>query len=174
MLLGEQFDGAIHVRCGDRFRLAFGRQALVFGQLKFRRGLDGGGELQRLAAAKLDFLDVRRADHGDFFLVQRLAVRIADELAFDLVLDVRLVFFEHHGAGRLAGTEPGQRRLFLKVLRDRVKSFVHGLRVHFHPQQFFARSQIFDGDIHNNLFVKRAVQGSRPPRISSMVLMACP
>jgi hypothetical protein len=101
-------------------------------------------------AAKLDFLDVRIADGGDFFLVHRLAVRIADELAFDLSLDVGLVFFEHEVARRLAGTEARQRGLLLKVLGDGVKGLVHGLRVHFHPQQFLARGQIFDGDVHNN------------------------
>jgi hypothetical protein len=90
------------------------------------------------------------ADDGDFLFVERLAVIVADELALGLVLDVRLVFFGDHVARRLAGTEAGQRGLLLEILRDGVKDFVHGLRVHFHPQQFFARRQIFNGDVHNN------------------------
>ena len=52
-------------------------------------------------------------------------------------------------ARRLAGAEAGQRRLLLEILRDGIKGFVHGLRVQFHPQQFFARGQIFNGDVHN-------------------------
>jgi len=52
--------------------------------------------------------------------------------------------------GALPGRKPGSDACFLKVFRDSVESFVHSLRVHFHPQQFFARSQIFDSDIHNN------------------------
>ena len=159
----EQFHRALHVRVGDGLGLAFDPQSFVIGHLKFRRGLDGGGKLQRLAAAKLDFLDVRVADHGDFLFVHRLAIRIADELALGLGLDVGLVFFGHQLARRLARAEPGQRRLFLEILRDGVKGFVHGLRVHFHPHQFFARGQIFNGDIHKNSLVSepRSLRESR-------------
>ena len=60
-----------------------------------------------------------------------------------------LVFFDHHGARRLAGTEPRQRGLLLEILRDGIKDFVHGLRVQFHPQQFLARRQIFNGYVHS-------------------------
>ena len=44
------------------------RQALVFGQGKFRRGFHGGDKMERLAAGELDFLDVRREHRGDFLL----------------------------------------------------------------------------------------------------------
>ena len=118
--------------------------------MKFRRSLDGRSELQNLSASELDFLDVGLADGGDFFLVERLAVILTDELALGLVLDVGLVFFGDHVARRLAGAEAGQRGLLLIILGDGIKDFVHGLRVHFHAEEFFARCQIFNGDIHNN------------------------
>ena len=158
VLLRQQPQRAFHVRVGDGLDFAFGGQALVFRQLKFRRGLDRRGELQVLPAAKLDFLDVRVADDVDFFLLERLAVSVADELALDLVLDVRLVFLEHEGARRLARTEAGQRGLLLEILRYGVKGLIHGLRVQFHPQQFLARRQIFNGDIHNKFSRQRAAQ----------------
>jgi hypothetical protein len=121
--------------------------------LKFRRGLNGRGELEILPAAELDLLDVRLADDGNFFLLQRLAIRVADELAPGVALDVGLVFFDDEVARCLAGPEAGQRRLLLIVLRDGVEGFVHGLRVQFHPQQFLARGQIFNGDVHNDFLL---------------------
>ena len=151
MLLRQQSQRALDVRLRDGFDFAFGGQPFVFRQIKFRRGLDGRGELQILPATELDFLDVRVADHGDFLFFERLAVMVADELAFDLVLDVRLVFFEHEGARRLARTEARQRGLFLEILRDGLEDFIHGLRVQFHPQQFFARGQIFNSDVHSKI-----------------------
>jgi hypothetical protein len=39
--------------------------------------------------------------------------------------------------------------------------FVHGLRVHFHAEEFFARRQIFNGDVHNKIsqnLILRAAQ----------------
>jgi hypothetical protein len=38
----------------------------------------------------------------------------------------------------------------LKFLCRVIEGLVHGLRVHFHPQQFSAWRQIFDGNIHNS------------------------
>ena len=139
----EQFHRALHVGVGDGFGLAFDRQTVVIGQLKFRRGLDGGGELQRLPAAKLDFLDVRVADHGDFLFVHRLAIRIADELAFGLGLDVGLVFFEPPArAAPCPGGSPAATACFWKSFVTASKtsstafaststrsSFLHGARV---------------------------------------------
>ena len=68
------------------------------------------------------------------------------------VLDVLLVFVQHHLARRLAGPETRQVGLALKILRHGLEGFIHLLRVHFHPHQFLARGQIFYRYIHNKPF----------------------
>ena len=155
LLLAQQVERAFHIRFRDAFRLAGDGQALVFRQRKFRIGLDGRGELQRLAAAKLDFFDVGVAEDVNFLFLHRLAIGIADELAFDLVLDVLLIFLEDQLDRRFAGAEAGEIRLLLKVLRRGREGFVHRLRVHFHSHQFFARGQIFNRNVHKNLSCSR-------------------
>ena len=93
VLLRQHFERAFHIHIHDGFVFAFDGQAFVFRQLKFRRGFNRRGKLQIFPATELDFLNVRIANDGDFFLVQRLAIGIADEFAFDLVFDVQLVLF---------------------------------------------------------------------------------
>ena len=149
----QQIQRPLHIGVGDGLGFVPDPQSLVLGHLKFRRGLNGRGELQRLAAAKLDFLDVRITHHGEFLFVERLAIRFADELALGFRQDVGLVFPGHQVARRLAGAETRQRRLLLKILRDRREDLVHGLRVHFHPHQFFARGQLLYGHVHKNPLV---------------------
>jgi hypothetical protein len=55
----EQVDGAFNVFIGDLGGFALGRQSLVFRNFEFGSRFDGGSELKRLAAAELDFFNVR-------------------------------------------------------------------------------------------------------------------
>ena len=99
----------------------------------------------------MNFFNIGIADDGKLLFLNRLAVGVADELALGFILDFRLVFFGDHVARSLARTEARQRRLLLDVLRDGVKRRVHGGGVQFHPQQFFARGQIFNRYVHSKI-----------------------
>ena len=138
-------------------------QALVFGQLELRRRLDRGGKLQRLPAAELDLLDVGVAQHVQFLLLDRLPVGLGDELALGLLLNVLLVFPQHHLARRFARPKPRQVGLAPKILRHGLEGFIHLLRLDFHPHELLARGQILYRHIHKQTFplVAKKVQRSR-------------
>ena len=162
-LLAQQVERLLHVRVGHGPQLALDRQALVFGQLEFRGGLDRGGELQRLAAAELDLLDVGMAQHIQLLLLDRLAIGLGDELALGFVLDVLLVLPQHHLARRFARPKAGQVGLAPEILGHRLEGFIHLLRFDFHPHQLLARGQIFYCYIHKQTFplVAEKVQWAR-------------
>src|SRR5207302_432235 len=81
--LAEEIQRVLDIGLGHGGGFAFDGQAVVFGELEFGGGFDGGGELEGLAAAELDFLDVRVADDVEFLLVHSLAVGVGDELLLD-------------------------------------------------------------------------------------------
>ena len=97
-------------------------------------------------------VDIGVAEHIEFIFFERLAVGVGGELAFDLFVDVLPVLLDDHVARRLAGTEAGKRGLFLIILGDGRKGFVHLLRLDFDAHEFFARSQIFYGYVHRQAF----------------------
>jgi hypothetical protein len=68
------------------------------------------------------------------------------------LLDFLLEPFGHHVLGGLAGPEAGQPGLVLEAGGDFREHGFNFFRFDFHPQQFFARPQIFNGHIHKQPF----------------------
>ena len=151
-LLAQQVERPLDIRIGHAAQLALNRQALVVGQFELGGGLDGGRELQRLAAVELNLLDVRLAQHIEFLLLDRLAVGLGDELALGLVLDLLLVFPQHHLARRFARPKAGQAGLAAEVLHDCFEGFIHLLRFNFHPHELLTRGQTLYCYIHKQAF----------------------
>ena len=151
-LLAQQVERLLHIRLAHRPQLAPDGQGLVFGQLEFRGRLDRGRELQRLAAAELDLLDVGMAQHIEFLLFHGLAIGLGDQLALRLFLDVLLVHPQHHLARRFAWPKAGQLGLAPEIRRHRLEGFIHLLRFDFHPHQLLARGQTFYCHIHKQTF----------------------
>ena len=109
--------------------------------MEFGGGFDRGGELEGLAPAELDFLDVRVADDVEFLLVNGLAVGVGDEFLFDFLVDVLFVAFGDHVTRGLARAEAGEAGVALKILERGIKGGIHVGGFDFDPDQFFAGSQ---------------------------------
>ena len=150
-LLTEQVERFHHISLGHFLGFAFDRQPFVFGQFKFRMRLDGGGEHQRLTALELDLLDVGIADHLNVLFLERVTVSITDELALHLFLDRVAMFFEDHGDRSFANAETGDVGFLLETFLDGGERGVHGGGVQFNADEFLARSQIFDCDVHKGI-----------------------
>src|SRR5204863_5243242 len=137
--LTQNFERPRHIFVRDSPSLAFDRNAFVFGKLKLRSGLDGGSKLQRLAAAKLDFLDIRIPQYLQVLLIHRFFVSLRDEFALGFLLNILAILTQYHVPWGFPGAETRQFGLFLKVLGDRVEGLIDLLNLDFDPHQFFTR-----------------------------------
>ncbi len=146
---------------GHAFGFDLHRDTLVLRQFKFRSGLNGGGELQRLAAAELDFLDVRVAEHIELLFIHGFLVRVRDQLALGFVENFLLILAQHHLPRGFTRAEARQIRLPLKIFRRVINGFIDLLNIDFEADQLFAWRQIFYGNIHKeNLSVTRLIRSA--------------
>ena len=104
--------------------------------------------MQCLAVVKLNLLDVGVTEHIQFVLFDPLPIGLADELAFDLLVDVLGVLLEDHGFGRLARPEAGHLGVADKILRDRHEGLIDCFGIDFEAHQLLARRQSFHRYIH--------------------------
>jgi hypothetical protein len=109
---GEHFSHARHLLVnlllGDGLLLDLDGDALVLWQLELRRHVNRDGEGRAGRGREEHGADVHDVNRGDFFLFERLAVELADEGAFDLLVNVRAVVAFDDGAWRLSRAETGR------------------------------------------------------------------
>ncbi len=142
----------LHVRVGDGSSLPLGGEPAIVGHFKVRGGFDLGDKLQRLAAAKLDFFDLRVAHHIELLIFERLLVGLGHELFFGPVPHFFFVFLEEHLLRGLSSAEARQGDLLLQDFDGVVESFIDRFGIDVKPHQFFARGQILYRHIHNKPF----------------------
>ena len=97
-------------------------------------------ELKRLAARELNFLNIGVRDGFELLVLNALTIAVGHELAADFLFTVFFVLFDHHVLGGFAGSEPRQRGVAQKILRDCLECFVDLFRIDFEAEQLFART----------------------------------
>ncbi|MEZ6196980.1 MAG: hypothetical protein R3F20_14835 [Planctomycetota bacterium] len=124
-LTGEVAEDLVDVLVGDRGDLAGGRHAAVVGELELGLGLDDHLEGDRGAALDDDGLEVELGigDDVEVVVLDRALHALDDEVALDVLGDLRPEALLEHAHRHLAAAEAGQ--------RDRVPQLREGLAVLF-------------------------------------------
>ena len=135
-------NGGLHIRIAYLHLGAFGGDALIFGQLKLRRGLDIGEKRKRFTLFEIHLIYFR-IQHGlKVVVLHALAIGIVEQFFLHLILDLLGKAGLNLIQRRLAFAKTGQVGLFLELLGHLTKSRIHILNREFKAQLLLAGPEI--------------------------------